>query len=100
MFAEVIVDVAAYPIDRPFDYVVPEIYQSIIESGSRVKVPFGNRQVLGFVISLKSDSDVPLNKQKPIGELLDIQPVLTQEMLAMTKWLKRQTLCYEIDALQ
>ncbi|HSO58146.1 MAG TPA: primosomal protein N', partial [Paenisporosarcina sp.] len=51
-------------------------------------------------ISLKSDSDVPLNKQKPIGELLDIQPVLTQEMLAMTKWLKRQTLCYEIDALQ
>lgn len=100
MFAEVIVDVAAYPIDRPFDYAVPEKYQSIIESGSRVKVPFGNRQVLGFVIALKSDTDVPLNKQKPIGELLDIEPVLTQEMLAMTKWLKRQTLCYEIDALQ
>ncbi|PUB18126.1 primosomal protein N' [Paenisporosarcina sp. OV554] len=100
MFAEVIVDVAAYPIDRPFDYEVPEKYQSIIESGSRVKVPFGNRQVLGFVIALKSDTDVPLNKQKPIGELLDIEPVLTQEMLAMTKWLKRQTLCYEIDALQ
>jgi primosomal protein N' (replication factor Y) len=100
MFAEVIVDVAAYPIDRPFDYAVPEIYQSIIESGSRVKVPFGNRQVLGFVTALKSDTDVPLEKQKPIGELLDIQPVLTQEMLAMTKWLKRQTLCYEIDALQ
>lgn len=100
MYAEVIVDVAAYPIDRPFDYVVPEKFQDLIESGSRVKVPFGNRQVLGFVTALKSDTDVPAEKQKPIGELLDIEPILTQEMLEMTKWLKRHTLCYEIDALQ
>jgi len=100
MYAEVIVDVAAYPIDRAFDYSVPESFQDLIESGSRVKVPFGNRQVLGFVTALKSETDVPLEKQKPIGELLDIEPVLTQEMLAMTKWMKRHTLCYEIDALQ
>ncbi|MCZ8535589.1 primosomal protein N' [Paenisporosarcina quisquiliarum] len=100
MYAEVIVDVAAYPIDRPFDYLVPEQYRELIESGSRVKVPFGNRQVLGFVTALKSETDVPTDKQKPIGELLDIEPVLTQEMLEMTKWLKRHTLCYEIDALQ
>ncbi|WP_017380811.1 primosomal protein N' [Paenisporosarcina sp. TG-14] len=100
MFAEVIVDVAAYPIDRPFDYAVPEKFQTIIESGSRVKVPFGNRHVLGFVTAIKSETDVPVEKQKPIGELLDIEPVLTQEMLEMTKWLRRHTLCYEIDALQ
>ncbi|MDX1772321.1 MAG: hypothetical protein R3328_12390, partial [Planococcaceae bacterium] len=49
MFAEVIVDVSAYPIDRPFDYAVPQDLQPLIESGSRVKVPFGNRSVLGFV---------------------------------------------------
>lgn len=100
MYAEVIVDVAAYPIDRPFDYMVPEQYRELIESGSRVKVPFGNRQALGFVTALKSETDVPTDKQKPIGELLDIEPVLTLEMLEMTKWLKRHTLCYEIDALQ
>jgi len=100
MYAEVIVDVAAYPIDRPFDYAVPVPFQPLIESGSRVKVPFGNRQVLGFVTALKSETDVPLEKQKPIGELLDIEPALTQELLALTKWMKRHTLCYEIDALQ
>ena len=100
MYAEVIVDVAAYPIDRPFDYSVPESYQALIESGCRVKVPFGNRQVLGFVTAIKEETDVPIDKQKPIAELLDIEPVLTQEMLALTKWMKRHTLCYEIDALQ
>ena len=26
MIAEVIVDVSAYPIDRPFDYLVPDIH--------------------------------------------------------------------------
>ena len=34
--AQVIVDVAAYPVDRPFDYVVPDEWLAIIEVGSRV----------------------------------------------------------------
>ena len=100
MYAEVIVDVAAYPIDRPFDYAVPEAIRPLIESGCRVKVPFGNRQVLGFVTALKEDTEVPEDKQKPIGEILDIEPVMTKEMLEMAKWMRRQTLCFEIDALQ
>ncbi len=29
--AEVIVDVAAYPVDRPFDYLVPNEWHSLIE---------------------------------------------------------------------
>ncbi|MET0787562.1 MAG: primosomal protein N' [Paenisporosarcina sp.] len=100
MYAEVIVDVSAYPIDRPFDYAVPLDIQPLIESGSRVKVPFGNRSVLGFVMNIKMDTDVPKDKQKEIHELLDIEPVFSEEMIALSKWMKRETLCYEIDALQ
>ncbi|HWL24370.1 MAG TPA: primosomal protein N' [Ureibacillus sp.] len=98
--AEVIVDVAAYPVDRPFDYVVPTHMQSLIECGSRVKVPFGPRDVLGFVISLKSETEIDIEKLKPISKLLDIEPVLTSEMLTLAKWLKHETICYEVDALQ
>jgi len=100
MFAEVIVDVSAYPIDRPFDYAVPVDIQSLIESGCRVKVPFGNRYVLGFVTQLKDETDVPEEKQKFIHELLDIEPVFSKEMIQLSKWMKRETMCYEIDALQ
>ncbi len=46
MIAEVIVDVSAYPVDRPFDYFIPEQVEELIECGCRVKVPFGNRNVL------------------------------------------------------
>ncbi|QCR31745.1 primosomal protein N' [Lysinibacillus sp. SGAir0095] len=98
--AEVIVDVAAYPVDRPFDYLVPADMAQIIEMGSRVKVPFGPRNVLGFVVAIKNETDVPLEKIKPVSEILDIEPVLTKEMLELAKWLKNETICYEIDALQ
>jgi len=100
MFAEVIVDVSAYPIDRPFDYSVPIDIQPLIESGCRVKVPFGNRSVLGFVTQIKFETEVPKEKQKPIHELLDIEPVFSEEMIMLSKWMKRETMCYEIDALQ
>ncbi|MFC7685472.1 primosomal protein N' [Ureibacillus sp. GCM10028918] len=98
--AEVIVDVAAYPVDRPFDYLVPAEMTQIIEHGCRVKVPFGPRNVLGFVVAIKNETDVPLEKIKPVSQLLDIEPVLTAEMLDLAKWLKNDTICYEIDALQ
>ncbi|MDI7741608.1 primosomal protein N' [Lysinibacillus fusiformis] len=98
--AQVIVDVAAYPVDRPFDYLVPADMTQIIETGCRVKVPFGPRNVLGFVVAIKNETDVPIEKIKPIAEILDIEPVLTEEMLELAKWLKNETICYEIDALQ
>ncbi len=98
--ARVIVDVAAYPVDRPFDYLVPEEWHALIEVGCRVRVPFGPRNVLGFVVALQTETDVPMNKIKPVSQVLDIEPVLTREMLEMAKWLKQQTICYEIDALQ
>ncbi|MDN4494190.1 primosomal protein N' [Ureibacillus aquaedulcis] len=98
--AQVIVDVAAYPVDRPFDYLVPAEMTQIIEIGSRVKVPFGPRNVLGFVVAIANETDVPVEKIKPVTQLLDIEPVLTHEMLELAKWLKNETICYEIDALQ
>jgi primosomal protein N' (replication factor Y) (superfamily II helicase) len=100
MIAKVIVDVAAYPVDRPFDYVIPQEWEELIDKGCRVKVPFGPRNVLGFVVDLTTETDVPLNKIKPVAEILDLEPILTDEMLELANWLKFQTICYEIDALQ
>ncbi|WP_102692712.1 primosomal protein N' [Rummeliibacillus pycnus] len=100
MIAQVIVDVSAYPVDRPFDYLVPVELRELVEVGCRVKVPFGPRNVLGFITALQEQTDVPVDKIKPIAKVLDIEPVLTEEMLELAKWMTVHTLCYEIDALQ
>jgi primosomal protein N' (replication factor Y) (superfamily II helicase) len=98
--ASVIVDVPAYPVDRPFDYVIPQEFQELIEVGCRVKVPFGPRNVLGFVVAIKDETEFDRAKLKQISELFDIEPVLNDELMQLASWLKRETICFEIDALQ
>ena len=100
MIAEVIVDVSAYPIDRPFDYAVPSHLETVIECGSRVKVPFGPRKVIGYITGLKQESEIEETKLKKIDELIDLEPVLSTELLALAKRVAKETLSYEIDALQ
>ncbi|WOV85228.1 primosomal protein N' [Sporosarcina jeotgali] len=100
MIAEVIVDVAAYPIDRPFDYKIPELFLGFVEPGMRVKVPFGPRKVAGYVVALKNDSDLDVSKIKPLEELIDFEPILSSELLKLSEWLAVDTLAYRIEALQ
>ncbi|WP_153731235.1 primosomal protein N' [Sporosarcina obsidiansis] len=100
MIAEVIVDVAAYPIDRPFDYAVPVEWESVMEPGVRVKVPFGPRKVIGYVTGIKTESELESDKIKPVLEILDLEPVLSAELLELSRWMAAETIAYEIDALQ
>ncbi|WP_432354918.1 primosomal protein N' [Sporosarcina sp. A2] len=100
MIAEVIVDVAAYPIDRPFDYKIPELFAGFVEPGMRVKVPFGPRKVVGYVIAVKEESDLDIAKLKPLEELIDFDPILSEELLKLSEWLATDTLAYRIEALQ
>jgi len=100
MIAEVIVDVAAYPIDRPFDYKVPIAYQQAMSEGIRVKVPFGRRKVIGYVVALKEESSFDSKKLRSIEQLVDLDPILSEEQLALSTWLAERTLSYRIDTLQ
>lgn len=96
--AEVIVDVPARQTDRPFDYAIPEKWEDILQPGMRVTVPFGPRRLQGFVIHVKSHSDV--KTLKPIEAILDVTPVLNEELLELGKYLTETTLCFAISAYQ
>ncbi|WP_339215388.1 primosomal protein N' [Ornithinibacillus sp. FSL M8-0202] len=96
--AKVIVDVQAKTINQTFDYLVPERFQDIIKEGMRVIVPFGPRKITGFVVAIKEESE--FNKLKPILDVLDIQPVLTKELLELGKWVAEDTLTLYITAYQ
>ncbi|MGD6816221.1 primosomal protein N' [Metabacillus sp. 84] len=96
--ARIIVDVPAMQTDRPFDYLVPEKWQSVIVPGLRVIVPFGPRKVQGFVTEVAAASDV--SKLKSVAGLFDLTPALTGELLELGKWLTEKTLCFQISAFQ
>mgnify|MGYP001341828798 CR=1 FL=1 len=96
--ASVIVDVPAMQTDRPFDYLIPERWSSIIQPGMRVIVPFGPRNVQGYVVKVKDHSSFP--QLKAIRELMDVVPVLNKELMDLADWLTETTLCYKISAYQ
>jgi primosomal protein N' (replication factor Y) (superfamily II helicase) len=98
MIAKVIVDVPTNQTNRSFDYAVPAHFKEVIEQGMRVIVPFGNRTIQGFVVSIQFHSDV--EKLKPIKEVLDLTPVLTEELIDLGLHLTETTLCFAISAFQ
>lgn len=100
MFAQVIVDVPSKGTNRPFDYRVPEHLREWVAVGSRVGVPFGARIVQGFVVALRQQTDANPAKLRDIAQVPDLQPPLTEELVALAGWMSRTYLCHEITALQ
>lgn len=96
--AAVIVDVPAKQTDREFDYRIPEKWKDVIAPGSRVIVPFGPRMVQGFVTCLKDKSE--FDKLRYIKEPMDLEPVLTGELLQLGDWMTNEAMCYRISAFQ
>ena len=83
MYAQVIVDISNDAVDRCFDYVaLPNT-----EIGMRVKVPFANRAVLGYVIGLNETTNVDKSKIKSIISNLESVPKLKPEILQLCKFM-------------
>ncbi|WP_216828038.1 primosomal protein N' [Alkalihalobacterium elongatum] len=98
MIAKVVVDVPSGQTDRQFDYKIPNQWVQILEKGMRVVVPFGPRSIQGFVVEIVESSSV--EKLKEIKDILDVTPVLTEELLQLGNWLTEQTLAYKISSYQ
>lgn len=99
MFVKVIVDIPAAQVNRPFDYQVPEAYQDSLQLGMRVQVPFGNRQLLGFVVGIHHTSDFK-GSLKPITAVLDYESFINEELLDLSEHLAQTLHAFRINVLQ
>ena len=64
MIAEVIVDILNSEVDKIFDYGILSTLD--IKVGERVLVPFGNRNIEGYVINIKNSTDISEKQLKYI----------------------------------
>lgn len=81
MFAEI-----AFPISlrKTFTYSIPENLKEKIRPGQRALVTFGRESKSGFVVKVSSVSDI--GKAKEILDLIDDEPVISPEILELTRW--------------
>lgn len=90
----------AYPVDKPFSYIIPEELYETAVCGVRVIIPFGRggRKRAGLIIGISEE--VPSMKLKKIISVADSAPVLNDEMMQMVFWLKENTFCTYYDAVK
>lgn len=78
------------PPRRTFTYRIPAGFRHAVRPGSRVLVPFGTRNLTGYVVALHEDLSPELGlEQKDVKdalELLDELPLITPEILELTRW--------------
>ena len=96
MIFEVIVDISNSEVDRVFDYIGDES----VNVGSRVSVPFGKRNIEGFVINKKEQSNVDETKLKKISKVLDDFVTINDEMLSLMRFMVSELHIRLIDALR
>ncbi|MEN6440969.1 MAG: primosomal protein N' [Syntrophobacter sp.] len=87
LFAEIIILGTA--LDKILHYSIPESMRETVRPGSMVSVGLGKRRVAGIVLSVgESPPDLPENITiRPIHEDLEPQPVVPEDLLALSRWI-------------
>lgn len=88
LYAKVLLNL---PIEGPFDYIIPDQFKEDAAPGKRVWVSFGPRRLIGVIIA--TTDTTTLKKVKPISDLIDAEPILSKEMLQLTKKVSERYLC-------
>jgi len=73
------------PLDRPFTYSLPETLRHRVRPGSRILVPFGTRKLTGVI--LRCHDERPAVATRDALRLIDSEPVLDAELLALGRWI-------------
>ena len=95
MIAEVIVDVLSF-----IQYRFRQSSFEYLTAGYRVLVPFGNRKIEGYIISIKSTTDCPEDKLKSIISVCDAKPLILPEIIELIKYMKEKLYLRLIDGIR
>lgn len=101
MYVSVLTQIGAKAVDQTFFYHVPKLLENNIKIGVRVRIPFGNMILDGFVLGISDNSSYNNSKIKDIINVIDDEPVLNKEMLLLGKYMSDNLLaslssCYQV----
>ncbi|MET0646336.1 MAG: primosomal protein N' [Pyrinomonadaceae bacterium] len=78
-------------LTQTFTYSLPLALREDARVGARLLVPFGRTLTTGYVVALHEELDPALGLEqteiKEAEELLDAEPLLTPEVLEITRWI-------------
>lgn len=75
-------------IDMPLAYAIPSGVRGCMNVGALVRIPLQNRTCLGVVVRQGSEQKVPARKLKYVIDGLFNEPVLTPELIKLSRWMR------------
>ena len=90
--ADVYINIPIKSIAQAFSYIVPEKLSGI-GAGWRVLVPFGSRDIEGFVVAVHQNTDIDIKKLKYIKEAVDQEAWFSPLLLEAAQWMADFYLC-------
>jgi primosomal protein N' (replication factor Y) len=78
-------------VQQAFTYEVPAPLNSTIQPGMRVWVPLQQRKAIGMVVKIHHRK--PTFRTRMVERILDEQPILSSELLDLTRWIHRFYYC-------
>ena len=89
-FADVILPL---PLPGTFTYSIPEELREKVLPGCRVTAPLGAKKSYTALVAAIHDTEPVEYAVKPIKELLDETPIVTDSQIRLWKWISRYYLC-------
>jgi primosomal protein N' (replication factor Y) len=95
-FADVALNVPLRAGDRVFTFAVPPPLQAQISPGVAVRVPFGRRTAVGFVVNL---TDQTVQRARAIVAVEDRIPPLPADLVSLAVWMADYYVCSVGEAM-
>ncbi|MCA8923622.1 MAG: hypothetical protein KDD82_17525, partial [Planctomycetes bacterium] len=74
------------PVLGEFSYGIPDALVERVRVGVRVRVPFGGRKVLGYVLEVGPGVPAPPKRARALLAVVDEEPVVAADVLALARW--------------
>ncbi len=95
MYAEIIIPLA---LPKNYTWSVPDALLPGLKTGCRVEVTLRNKKYAGIVKRLHVDKP-PAFEPRPIGDVLDEDPLVNPEQLKLWEWIATYYMCSEGEVM-
>ena len=89
MYANVIVDISHEKLDKTFQYSIPDELLCDIRPGVCVDIPFGSRNITGYVIEVTDEPEYDPARTKPLIGIKSDSVAVEAKLIALAAWIRR-----------
>jgi len=88
------------PLEKLFTYSITQAEADFIKPGTRVAVPFGKQKIYTALVHHIHQNEPTIYDAKEIHQILDENPIVTEQQLKFWKWISSYYMCTLGDVLR